>query len=108
MRNAFLIYISLELLTLLCSPTALAQGAAPETAPSLFPGGGLVSYNSVFTTRQAIGTLGSIPATVRPTFSHEASFNLPWGFYHDFDVTLLVPIVTNRFEGAGGFLANPG
>ena len=27
------------------------KAPAPETAPPLFPGGGLISYNSIFTTR---------------------------------------------------------
>ena len=100
MRITLYIYVSLGL-ALLCCPTALAQGAAPETAPPLFPGGGLISYNSVFTTRQALGTSGAIPPTARPTFSHEGTFNFTWGFYHDFDVTLLVPFVTNRFQSPG-------
>ncbi len=82
--------------------TARAQGPAPETASPLFPGGGLISYNSVFTTRGlSADTLGSIPATARPSFSHEGDFNFTWGFFRDFDVTILVPIVTNHFNQAG-------
>jgi hypothetical protein len=67
----------------------------------LFPGGGLISYNSVFTTR-GLGpqSSGNIPATARPTFAHEGDFNFTWGFYRDFDLTILVPIVTNHFEMA--------
>ncbi|HEU5232773.1 MAG TPA: hypothetical protein VFU50_07940 [Terriglobales bacterium] len=101
MRNAFPIRIALGLLTLLCASTAVAQGAAPETAPTLFPGGGLISYSSVFLMRRATGTSGSIPATARPTLSHEATFNFTWGFHPDFDVTVLVPIVTHRFKNGG-------
>jgi outer membrane putative beta-barrel porin/alpha-amylase len=82
--------------------TANAQGPAPETAPPLFPGGGLVSYNSIFTTRALTpGAHGSIPATARPTFSHEGDFNFTWGFYRDFDLTVLVPVVTNHFDAGG-------
>jgi hypothetical protein len=78
--------------------TASAQGSAPETAPPLFPGGGLISYNSIFTTRGLIADpSGSIPLTARPTFSHEGDFNFTWGFYRDFDLTVLVPVVTNHF-----------
>jgi hypothetical protein len=66
--------VSLLLLPLFCASTAQAQGPAPETAPPLFPGGGLVPYNSVFTT---------------------------WGLYRDFDLTVLVPIVTNHFDTVG-------
>jgi hypothetical protein len=87
---------------LFCVSTARAQGPAPETAPPLFPGGGLISYNSIFTTRGLMpGISGGVPATARPTFSHEADFNFTWGFYHDFDLTVLVPIVTNRFAMVG-------
>lgn len=51
------------LLSLLAS-AASAQGPAPETAPPLFPGGGLISYNSIFTTRGLISNLsGNIPLT---------------------------------------------
>ena len=89
-------------LVLACASTVGAQGAAPETAPPLFPGGGLVSYNSVVTTRGLMpGISGGIPVTAYPTFSHEGDFNFTWGFHRDFDLTVLVPIVTNRFDMAG-------
>lgn len=107
MRNVVPIRLALGLI-LFCSSAATAQGPAPETAPPLFPGGALVSYNSVFTTRRAFGTSGSIPATARPTFSHEAMFNFTWGFYRDFDVTVLVPIITNQFEAGGVFPKSSG
>ena len=44
------------------------------------------------------GTSAGIPATARPTFSHEGDFNFTWGFYRNFDLTILVPVVANRFE----------
>ena len=101
MKNIFrlsrwaLVLLSLALLFL--AAIARAQGPAPETAPPLFPGGGLLSYNSIFTTRGSMqGPSGSIPLTARPTFAHEGDFNFTWGFYHDFDFTLVVPIVTNQ------------
>src|SRR5258706_3604939 len=79
--------------------TAGAQGPAPETAPPLFPGGGLISYNSIFNTRGLISIpSGNIPLTARPTFSHEGDFNFTWGFRRDFDLTVLVPVVTNHFK----------
>lgn len=85
---------------LLCS-VANAQGPAPETAPPLFPGGGLISYNSIFTTRGLLPESGgNVPATARPTFSHEGDLNFTWGFHRNFDLTILVPIVTNRFNTA--------
>jgi hypothetical protein len=65
----------------------------------LFPGGGLVSYNSVFSTRGPMPeTFAGVPVTARPTFSHEGNFNFTWGFYRNFDLTVLVPIVRNEFE----------
>jgi len=82
--------------------TARAQGPAPETAPPLFPGGGLLSYNSVFATRGSTpAATGNISPTARPTFSHEGDFNFTWGFHNDFDFTILLPVVTNHFETPG-------
>lgn len=81
------------------APRAMGQGPAPETAPPLFPGGGLISYNSIFTTRGlSPDSLGAISPTARPTFSHEGDFNFTWGFYRNFDLTIIVPIVTNQFR----------
>src|ERR1700682_6302115 len=92
--------LALCLVLLSCLPSAAsAQGPAPETAPPLFPGGGLISYNSIFTTRGLISDpSGNVPLTARPTFSHEGDFNFTWGFRRDFDLTVLVPVVTNHFE----------
>ena len=91
--------VALLLLSVLCASVARAQGPAPETAPPLFPGGGLISYNSIFTTRSRMpGIPGGIPATARPTFLHEGDFNFTWGFYRNFDLTVLVPVVTNHFD----------
>jgi hypothetical protein len=92
----------MALVVLFCVSAAVGQGPAPETAPPLFPGGGLISYNSIFTTRGLMpGMSSGIPVTARPTFSHEADLNFTWGFYRDCDLTILVPIVTNRFDVAG-------
>ena len=92
-------WASLSFLVLLCVSTARGQGAAPETAPPLFPSGGLVSYNSIFTTRGLMPqSAGNISATARPTFAHEGDFNFTWGFYRNFDLTILLPIVTNHFQ----------
>jgi len=91
--------VVLSFLPLLCASVARAQGPAPETAPPLFPGGGLVSYNSIFTTRGLRpGISSGIPATAFPTFAHEGDFNFTWGFYRNFDLTVVVPVVTNHFD----------
>jgi hypothetical protein len=93
---------ALFVLSLMSIGPARAQGPAPETAPTLFPGGALVSYNSVFRTRGPIPDVtGSISPTSRPTFSHEGIFNFTWGFYRNLDVNLVVPIVTNDFKMSG-------
>ena len=80
---------------------ARGQGPAPETAPPLFPGGGLISYNSIFTTRTLMPQSVGIPLTARPTFAHEGDFNFTWGFYRNLDLTIVLPIVTNQLETAG-------
>jgi len=102
MRNTFARYANVISVVLLCAAMARAQGAAPESAPPLFPGGGLVSYNSLITTRSSAGNNAVIPATARPTFSHQGIFNFTWGFHPDLDLTILVPVVTNRFRSASG------
>jgi hypothetical protein len=88
-------------MSVVCAVTVNAQGPAPETAPPLFPGGGLLSYNSAVTTRGAMAGSGSVASTARPTFAHEGDFNFTWGFHPDFDLTVLVPIITNHFEVPG-------
>lgn len=78
---------------------AWGQGPAPETAPPLFPGGALLSYSSNFTTRDSMpGFSGNIPATARPTFAHEGDFSFTWGFRPNFDLTVVVPVITNHFQ----------
>lgn len=94
--------VLLSFILIIFAARASAQGPAPETAPTLFPGGGLISYNSVFTARGPMpGASGSIPVTARPTFSQEDDFNFTWGFHNDFDFTILLPLITNRFEMPG-------
>ena len=92
------------------APRAGAQGAAPETASTLFPGGALLSYNFVFETRgTSSASDGNFLTTARPTLSHEGLFRFTWGFHPDCDLTVLVPVVTNRFDvNASGVRPNPG
>jgi len=51
---------------------------------------------------------GSISSTARPTFAHQGDFNLTWGFYRDFDLTILVPVVTNHFDGVSPTVGGTG
>ena len=109
MRNSSILGVRLVLAMLFAATTATGQGAAPETAPPLFPGGAFISYNSVFTNRGLMaGTSAIISHTARPTFSHDADFNFTWGFHRDFDLTVLVPVVTNRFDSAGAQVIGSG
>ena len=93
-------FFALLLFLISCwAPPTKAQGPAPESAPPLFPGGALISYSSTFLTRGPMsGVSAGIPATARPTFSHEGDFNFTWGFHPNFDVTVVVPVVTNHFS----------
>lgn len=51
---------------------------------------------------------GSIPATARPSFAYQGSFNFTWGFHPDFDLTILVPVVTNQLETSGQTVGGTG
>jgi len=86
----------LAVVIFLIAHRAAAQGPAPESAPPLFPGGGLVSYNSVITTR-AVAPAGNISPTARPTLSHEADVTFTWGFRPNFHFAIVVPIITQQF-----------
>ena len=71
----------------------------PKRHRRCFPVADSISYNSIFTTRGLTPeSSANIPATARPTFAHEGDFNFTWGFYRNFDLTILVPIVTNHFD----------
>lgn len=107
MRPQKFVCFLLPIVLLLCVSPARAQGPAPETAPPLFPGGALISYNSVFTTRGLMSS-ETIPATARPTFSHEGDFNFTWGFHPNFDLTVIAPVLTNHFAVPGGRLLADG
>jgi len=91
--------VLLSLAALLCVPAVNGQGATPESAPPLFPGGELVSYSSNFTTRGLVPSgSANIPATAQPTFAHEGDFNFTWGFRPNFDLTIFLQVVTNHLE----------
>jgi hypothetical protein len=46
--------------------------------------------------------LAIVPTTAQPTLSHQADFRFVWGFYRNFDLTVLIPAVTNHFMTAPG------
>jgi hypothetical protein len=93
-RSPFLVLLIL----IFSASRAAAQGPAPESAPPLFPGGALISYNTVLTTRPMFAAGGAIPASARPTFSRQEVLNFTWGFHPNFDLTVLLPVVTNHFD----------
>ena len=49
-----------------------------------------------------------VPATARPTFAHEGDFNFTWGFHPNFDLTILVPVITNHFQRANATVGGTG
>jgi len=81
-------WASLSLVVLLSVSTARGQGPAPETAPPLFPGGGLISW--VPYSPHAVWCRNRWQAFLppRPTFAHEDGINFTWGFYRNFDLTI--------------------
>jgi hypothetical protein len=99
--------LSLLFILLAYACSMKAQGPAPESAPPIFPGGGLLSYDSTFITR-ATNHFGPIPPTARPTFSHGGDFNFTWGFRPNFDVTVILPAVTNHFDSGASTVGGTG
>lgn len=75
---------------------ARAQGPSPESAPTQFPGGAFLSYNSIFESRDLVpGTFAdSTSPTARPTFTHVGIIRLAWSMRPNWEVMAEVPIVT--------------
>jgi len=85
----------------LLSSMARGQGAAPETAPPLFPGGGLLSVDSVFATRARMRSAPpGIPLSSRPTFSQETDTTFTWGFYNNWDLSIVLPVLIKEFDSS--------
>ena len=87
-----------------CAVSALpaqAQGPSPETGATLFPGGALISYNSVFTTRGLGGSSSPLAPSARPTFAHEATFTFAWGFHRNWELAAELPLATHHFDIPG-------
>jgi hypothetical protein len=78
-----------------------AQGPTPETANTIFPGGGLVSYGADFIFRKApapTSITGGIPPTVSPTLEAMQPFVFSWGIRRDLELTAMTSITTNRLD----------
>jgi hypothetical protein len=99
-------------LLLLCAATALpamGQDPSPETAPTLFPGGALVSYNSVITTRGFGAVPQKLPnATARPTFAHEALLTFSWGVRRNLELTAELGVARHQFDVPGSSIRDGG
>ena len=94
--------LAVAALAALFAGPVLGQGPTPETGVTIFPGGAYVSYNSIFTARKVVSSsVNSRSVTLRPTFSHEVPLTFAWGFRTDFQLTVVVPIVNNRFTSPG-------
>ncbi len=110
-RSLFRVLVACSLCAGASLPAA-AQGPSPEGGATLFPGGGVVSYNSVFNTRSP-RVSGALPASARPTFAHRGQFTFAWGMRRDMQLSILAPVVTterklppsslDRFDGGTGF-----
>ena len=77
LRDVCARFVTLLFVVFVSASTASGR-PAPETAPPLFPWGGLTSYNSIFNTRSRMLQSDSIPFTARHTFEHEGDFNFTW------------------------------
>ncbi len=77
-----------------------AQGPSPEAAPTLFPGGAYISYNSVIESRELVPGRVISPAspTARPTFTHQGIVRLGWGVRRDLQFIAEIPIVTRHLD----------
>jgi len=89
---------------------ALAQGSSPESAPTQFPGGAFVSYNSIFESRDLVPGTFADPAspTARPTFTHTGIFRLAWSMWTNWEVMAEIPIVTRHLDTAATTVGGTG
>jgi hypothetical protein len=87
------------LLVFISAPPSAAQGPSPESAAPIFPGGGLISFAPAIEMRSASTTS---PTVVQPTVVRELPLTFAWGVRRDFQITVIAPIVTTRFNAEGG------
>ena len=80
--------------------SASAQGPSPESAPTQFPGGAFISYNSAFESRNIVpGALvdAFLPAA-RPTFVHTGTFRFAWSPRTNWELMAALPVVTTNLS----------
>lgn len=82
----------------LMAPRAWAQGPTPETANTIFPGGGLVSYGADFISRRSPAGVISIPPTIRPTFEVGQPVVFDWGIRRDIELMAATSVRTDRLD----------
>ncbi|MGH9727996.1 MAG: hypothetical protein ACRD4V_05325 [Candidatus Acidiferrales bacterium] len=84
---------------LFASP-AFSQGPSPESAPTQFPGGAFVSYNSIFESRDLVPGMFADPKspTARATFTHQGVIRFAWSMKTNWEVMAEVPIVTQHLD----------
>ncbi len=82
------------------APLLHAQGPSPENGATLFPGGAVVSYNSVFAARKQVRSpdINLFSSSIRPTLEHRGNVIFGWGFRRDFQFTAIIPIVTHHLD----------
>ena len=78
-----------------------AQGPTPETANTIFPGGGLASYGADFYFRRAPAGISSIPPTILPTTGVSQPLQLSWGVRRDLEFTAMTSIETDHLKLGG-------
>lgn len=82
---------------------AFGQGPSPESAPTQFPGGAYISYNSVFESRNVVpGAIADATSpTARATFTHLGVFRFAWSPKTNWELMAELPIVTQRLDAPG-------
>src|SRR5215813_4748759 len=73
--------------------SASGQGPSPESAAPIFPGGGLLSFAAVRSTRAVTTTS---PQISQPTLIRDLPVTFAWGMRRDFQLSAVVPFVTRR------------
>lgn len=89
---------------------AFAQGPSPESAPTQFPGGAFLSYNSIFESRRIVSGAVADPFSpaARPTFAHEGTFRFAWSPHANWELMALVPIVTTNLNSSSADVGGTG